>query len=128
MAITIRIEGLSKLNDKLRRFSPRLKRELSKAIAKSAYLVERETKPITPIDTGRLRGSIRTNISGLRAIIAPTAKYAIFVHEGTRRWPLRMPPKSPGTVRQFLKKGSEKAAPRIRKYFEDAIRITIERG
>jgi len=39
-----------------------------------------------------------------------------------------MPPKSPGTVRQFLKKGSEKAAPRIRKYFEDAIRITIERG
>lgn len=128
MSITIRIIGLDKFTDKLKRFSPRLKSELCKAISQSAYLIERETKPITPVDTGCLRGSIRTNITGLRAIIAPTVDYAVFVHEGTRRWPLHMPPKSPGTVRQFLRIGAEKSIPRIRKYFEDAVRITIERA
>jgi len=128
MSINIRIDGLDKLNSKFNRFSPMLKTELNKAILKSAYEIERETKPITPVDTGRLRSSIRKRISNLEAVISPTTKYAIFVHEGTRRWPLRISPKVAGTVRQFLKEGAKRATPRIHRYFKDALRITVERS
>jgi len=53
-------------------------------LKKAAFLVERYSKKIVPVDTGRLRTSINTTVSGLTATISPTVDYAIFVHEGTR--------------------------------------------
>jgi HK97 gp10 family phage protein len=55
-------------------------------IRELAFLVEREAKQVTPVDTGRLRASIRVLpiIRPLEAIIQPHTEYAIYVHEGTR--------------------------------------------
>lgn len=62
---------------------------LQRAISRFAFLVERESKKVTPVDTGRLRASIATDIGNLRARIAPHTDYAGFVHEGTRFMPAR---------------------------------------
>jgi len=101
-----------------------LKKELQKAIAKSTMKVEQKTKPITPYDTGRLRASIRSYLAPNIGKIFPTVDYAIFVHEGTSKWPLSKPPKAAGTVRQFLKVGLEKSERDIQTYFEQAIENT----
>ena len=72
---------------------------LGKVISKFAFLVEREAKMVTPVDTGRLRGSIATELMPLKATIAPHTNYAVYVHEGTRFM----------TARPFLRWGVENA-------------------
>lgn len=62
----------------------RLGRALQDSIARYAFLIERESKRVTPVDTGRLRSSIMTDIGNLRAKISPSVVYAGWVHEGTR--------------------------------------------
>lgn len=62
----------------------KLGKALQDAVAKFAFSVERESKKVTPVDTGRLRASIATDVGTLRATIAPHTNYAVFVHEGTR--------------------------------------------
>lgn len=49
-----------------------------------AFMVERGAKMQSPVDTGRLRASIATDIGNLRATVAPHTNYALFVHEGTK--------------------------------------------
>jgi len=55
-------------------------------IRELAFLVERESKKVTPVDTGRLRASIRVLpvVRFLEEVIQPHIDYAIYVHEGTR--------------------------------------------
>ena len=50
-----------------------------------AFRTEAESKVVTPVDTGRLRASIGTDIGNLEAKIAPHTDYAGFVHWGTSR-------------------------------------------
>jgi len=57
---------------------------LQKGIEKFGWAIERESKRYSPVDTGRMRASITTDIGNLRARIAPNVVYAGFVHEGTR--------------------------------------------
>jgi len=59
---------------------------LGKGIKILAANIERESKQVSPVDTGIMRGSIRPVFEGnLRASIGPRkVNYAIFVHEGTR--------------------------------------------
>lgn len=57
---------------------------LQEELEKFAYSVEREAKKVTPVDTGRLRASISTDVGPLMARIAPHTNYALFVHEGHR--------------------------------------------
>ncbi len=123
--IKIEIKNIDKIIDKFGRMPKKARIELHKAVVKSAFQVEREAKPITPFDTGRLRGNIKNDIMPLRSLIAPHVNYAIYVHEGTRRWPLRIPPKKPGTVRQFMKVGAERALPKVQKFFDEAIKKVI---
>ena len=124
--IKIKIKGISKLIKKFNGIPPRLKEHIHIALKKSAFLVESQAKPITPFDTGRLRGSIRVDLYPYKAIIGPHVYYAIFVHEGTRRWPLSVPPKKPGTVRQFMKIGAEKSVSRIQDIFNIEIKKSLE--
>jgi len=59
---------------------------LQAKIKELAFLVEREAKQVTPVDTGRLRASIRVlpMIRSLEGIIQTHTEYAIYVHSGTR--------------------------------------------
>lgn len=72
---------------------------LQKNIEEFAFEIERAAKPVTPVDTGRLRASIMTDIGNLTATISPHTNYAFFVHEGTRFM----------KARPFMKIGLERA-------------------
>jgi phage gpG-like protein len=58
---------------------------LQRGIEKFAYAIERYSKIETPVDTGRLRASISTDIGNLYARISPHVVYAAWIHEGKRR-------------------------------------------
>ena len=88
---------------------------MSKAVKKSAFLIEAESKPVTPVDTGRLRASISSQIMPLTATIAPHTDYAIYVHEGTYKM----------RERPFMGWGTEKAKPHIERFFEQAVKTAI---
>lgn len=61
-----------------------VKKASQEGIAELALLTERFSKIASPIDTGRMRSSISTDIGNLQAKISPHVEYAIYVHEGTR--------------------------------------------
>ncbi|WP_238999285.1 HK97-gp10 family putative phage morphogenesis protein [Segeticoccus rhizosphaerae] len=63
----------------------------AKVVRKVAADVERDAKILAPVDTGNLRNSISTSITGdgrhasMRAEIGPTASYGGYVEFGTSR-------------------------------------------
>lgn len=59
-------------------------RIVQNVIFKGALLVEKYGKIYSPVDTGRMRASISSDISPIKATIAPHVNYAVFVHDGTR--------------------------------------------
>ena len=83
-------------------------------ISKIALRVERYSKQLTPVDTGRLRASIATSwlVGQIGAIVQPNVNYAIFVHEGTRYM----------RGRPFMEKGADFA----KQYIEGDIRARLD--
>lgn len=57
---------------------------LQNVIYKGSLLVERFGKQNAPVDTGRLRASISTDIHPLTATTSTNTNYARYVHDGTR--------------------------------------------
>lgn len=112
--ITIKLKNFDKIQETLKKSPRKMGQELAVAIKKSALMIERESKKLTPVDTGRLRSSIVSDIRPMRATIAPHTDYAIFVHEGTRYM----------KSRPFMKEGVEKVD--VNKYFEQAIENTLK--
>lgn len=102
--------------NKAARFFGRLPRHivqaLDEAIKKSAFLVERESKIVTPVLTGRLRASIFTTLKPLRATVQPKTDYALFVHEGTSKM----------RARPFMKLGLDRALSQIDIIFRKEIK------
>ncbi len=81
----LRIEhNIGDIRKELKRNPKKMAFHLAIAIRKSAFLVERFSKKIAPVDTGRLRGSISSTIMPLIATVSPKVNYAVRVHEGTR--------------------------------------------
>jgi len=109
---------LDKVIKKFSRISPIINKNLTIALKKAAFLVERESKFVTPVDTGRLRSSIFTTIKRNMAIIQPKTDYAIYVHEGTRRM----------TGKPFMKEGFDKSKSRIDKLFKGAVKTSINKA
>ena len=62
-----------------------LNRPVNVGLDKFAFAILSESKKVTPVDTGRLRGSERVDKAFMQRIIAPHTDYAIHVHEGTFR-------------------------------------------
>ena len=111
MAITIKVTGLDAVIKKFENMPREFITEMDKSVKRSAYLVEGESKKVTPVDTGRLRASINSVFSILQAIIAPHTNYAIYVH---RRKP-------------FMQWGAENAIDDIKREFERAVKFLIEK-
>ena len=118
--LKIKIKNLDKLVRGLREFPPELKTEIGKAIMKSAYLVEGKSKPITPVLTGQLRGSIASKFSSFQAIIQPNKEYAIYVHEN-------LTAHHPVGEAKFMEKGAKQAEPQIQREFQGAINNVIRK-
>lgn len=116
--ISIKIPNLPKFQKALRKYPQYAEKEIRNAFEKSLYQIVRETKPVTPVDTGRLRGSIgevgRQGIFKIKresAMVGTRVQYAVYVHEGARG---RM-------GRPFLKQGLEKSKNKIGQFFKDGI-------
>lgn len=117
----IRIIGLTGLQRGLSGFRSDWRSKANQAIKKSIFDLEAATKPVTPIDTGRLRSSFIQSFGELKGTLQNYAPYAIFVHEGTSRWPLGQSPKNPHTVRQFFVRGFKDSEKQINDNFEKAL-------
>lgn len=84
MEVQVRITNLPEIRAAFKMAPQLTAKKMTEAIEKSAFLIERESKVRTPVDTGFLRASHRTTFAPLQATIEPTADYAIYVHQGTR--------------------------------------------
>lgn len=87
--IIIRIEGDERLRRIMR--NPEFVRgPFRRFLTRSAFIVEKAEKEKAPVDTGRLRSSIFSQVQERRASIGPTVYYAAYVEFGTRpHWPPR---------------------------------------
>ena len=129
MIIQVQLKGLESLMNNFREFPVIFIKNVNDSIKQSIFKVERETKPRTPVDTGRLRASIGgggytggsypsgvgREFRNLYGSIGTDVKYAIYVHEGTYRM----------KGRPFLKEGVEISLPEIQRYFEMGITKTL---
>jgi HK97 gp10 family phage protein len=85
MNVQIEIKNAQQIKSAFRMSPYIMTKNLSQAIKRVSYKVQGQSQKITPVKTGFLRRSHRTDFQGpLRATIQPTADYAYFVHEGTR--------------------------------------------
>ena len=93
---------------------------LRDASMKSAFLVERYAKLVTPVDTGRLRASIATSLGvrdrGITSIVQTNVFYAVFVHEGTKRM----------RGRPYMQQGADRATPEIQAFYTTAVNSAIK--
>jgi HK97 gp10 family phage protein len=85
------ITGLNRLVVEMATTTGRVGAAAAMAVRKTAYDIEGTSKMFCPVDTGNLRASISTTISGggrlgqIQAEIGPTASYGAFVEFGTSR-------------------------------------------
>ena len=62
-----------------------VEKDVSKLIKDTLYNIERDAKKKCPVDTGRLRGSVTTNIiSTYSGEVGTNVEYAEYVEYGTR--------------------------------------------
>lgn len=109
----IEIEGLEGLRQAIRetpRFSLPI---LDKAIKKSILDIQRVAVPLTPIDTGRLRGSYRTEFRPFEGKLYPIAEYAYTVHESYARHRVGQ--------RKYLETAANRSQAQIKKNMKDAL-------
>lgn len=90
--------------------------ELNNAIHQSIFVIERESKKNTPVDTGRLRASTQTLFSPLRGEVGTNVFYDIFVHEGTRYM----------KARPYLLNAIKSTEQQIQTYFEKAVEKVVD--
>ena len=148
--IRIRIEGGRRLQKLLQ--NPEFVRgPLQLFLRASSLEIEKESKLRTPVDTGRLRSSIKTSLAPLRVAVGTNVHYAPHVEYGTRpHWPplAAMQPwarrhgfpagragaflvarriSQRGTrARRFMQRGAKAAIPAITRHL-DQLAIAIEK-
>ncbi len=146
--VSIKIKHLKELRANINRYPAISGKHVSVAMNKSVFAIEAKAIPLTPVRTGRLRGSyafgrILSTPRTLQARVKPDVDYAGFVHFGTRASGGRFVPAlgkrlinpahpsfgtHPGIkANPFLKKGFERAEAQVNKFFGEALKnITIE--
>lgn len=119
--IKVEVKNIEELKRGLQKFPDKLVPQLREAVIKSAFLVEREAKILSPVDTGRLRSSINTSYGfgplGVGAKVATNVEYAIYVHEGTKRM----------RARPFMRQAVQASSGQIGKFFETAVEVAISK-
>ena len=76
--VTIKVPNWREIDDQL-------EKEIQDEINKTALRIETEAKKNTPVDTGRLRSSIKIDLRPLEAEIGTNVNYAAFVEFGTSK-------------------------------------------
>ena len=105
----VKIKNLDKILKNLNNAPKIIQDEGNRVIGLTLITVEAKAKPITPIDTGRLRSSYQTHLRHLAGILNVATDYAVFVHEGTRFM----------KGRPFLKQGVQASMGKINQYWKE---------
>lgn len=130
MAATIRIRiiNIDKLHRRLNRFPEIAGKHISRAINQSIAAIEAKAIPLTPVKTGRLKGSytfgrIASRPTTLRGRVKPDVFYAAAVHDiHPPGFGYFKPSKNKRAVAGFLLIGKNVAEPQIGKQFDKAIK------
>lgn len=82
----VKFEGLDEFEKWANGAEDEVKKEVAKVLATGGMKIEASAKRNAPVDTGRLRDSINTDISedGLTVEVGTNVEYAEYVHEGAR--------------------------------------------
>jgi HK97 gp10 family phage protein len=105
MNINVTIDSNLNLN------AAELENAIQEELEASAYQIEKQGKANCPVDTGRLRNSIKADVDGLEANIGTDVYYASFVHDGTYKM----------EARPFLESAAETVLDDIEDRIADAI-------
>ncbi len=100
-----------KLDSNLNLDATELEKAIQEELEASAYQIEKQAKANCPVDTGRLRNSIKADVDGLEANIGTDVYYAPFVHDGTYKM----------EARPFLESAAETVLDDIEDRIADAI-------
>lgn len=144
----VRIENMARIQAKLKKFPEVTEKHLQRAISLSGAAVHKgAVRGVVPWKTGNLVQSFGVVLGRLYASIAPNrstpAKYAIYVHEGTRPHIIRAKTakglfwkgaahpvkqvKHPGTKpNRFMPRILKDADPKIQAIFKKALASIIE--
>lgn len=93
MSIELDISQVRALSSRLNTAGPRLGATASAVFRKTVHDIEADAKALAPVDTGALRGSISSTITGdgrfgrMAAEIGPTVDYGVFQEFGTSTQP-----------------------------------------
>lgn len=117
MKMHVEIKNIAQIKSAFRQAPYLMTKNLSKAISRSVFNVQRTSMKITPVKTGFLKRSHRTGMtSPLTGYVEPTASYALFVHDGTRFM----------KARPFLRDALEVEDGFIQAEFEQAVQDTLD--
>lgn len=85
-SVSIELKGVDSLLSKVKLLVPRIRAATEQAVAQTALLIETDAKLNAPVDTGRLRSSIHTEIAPnkLSAMVLDGVTYGVFLEYGTR--------------------------------------------
>jgi hypothetical protein len=120
--LTIKVEGLTKLNRELRAISTKLPRELTKVSKDAAEVVADEARVIVPVLTGRLRNSIRPGATQRGALVRAGRGivYGRVIHFGWPRHNIRPQP--------FLYDALDKRRDEVIARFEKGVTELVEKS
>lgn len=116
MQVNLTITNLPQIKSAFSKSPVSMVKNLNTAIKKTAIKIQGRSMQNAPVKTGFLRASHTTMFDNLRATIMPTAKYAIYVHEGTRYM----------SGRPFLLNAVKEEESDAQAYFEKAVQDTLD--
>lgn len=92
MSFGVSLEGLSQVKAKLDKLPEDVDKKVADLINKTAINIQNNAKRLAPVDTGRLRSSIRIRFyrdNGPAADIYTDVEYAAYLEFGTKRMSAR---------------------------------------
>lgn len=82
----MRLDGAPGLLNQLRLLVPRVRQAAGDTVAETLLLIETDAKRLSPVDTGRNRAAIHSNLAAnrLSGTVEAGTEYAVFLEFGTR--------------------------------------------
>ena len=109
--IGIKVTGVEKLTKALNKET--IRQPLGAGIKKITLLLDRFIKQSTPVDTGRLRSSIHSEVQPLYGKVGTIVQYAQYVELGTPTGTMKPRHVSPGSQVRILGEGMFSAGSKL---------------
>lgn len=125
--IKLQITNLDKLQAFADKFPATAQKYVDSAIVQAIGELQRQSQPLIPVDTARLKNSFIPAFSPFVGIFGTAVNYATSVHDlysaGT---PYKNPSKNKNAVAGFLEIGAKRANPKIESIFNNALQKLVD--